>query len=211
MPSPRFSPCAALTIRDGIILVGADQAFILRQRARLRGVLSCLLVALGIPSDQSTDALEIGGTNETNLGSDLDADLYALSIVSKRFHFVVERTLYQTIRIVKELRKSHSHPLLLFMRTILVRNDLVSVVRSLELNSHQVVFEHREKGSMFAVPRMQLENEIVVRELEAGTLLVAWIHVEQSQPHNLAGSRHRHAGNVSASGHPRSPLQLLRL
>ncbi|CZT12040.1 uncharacterized protein RAG0_16021 [Rhynchosporium agropyri] len=145
-----------------------------------------------------------------------DADLYALSIVSKRFHFVVERTLYQSIRIVKELRKSHSHPLLLFMRTILVRNDLVSVVRSLELNSHQVVFEHRGKGSMVAVPRMQLENEIVRRTLaqpphfaaRTHFSLVAWIHVEQSQPHNLVGSRHRHAGNVSASGHPRSPLQL---
>ncbi|KAH7336085.1 hypothetical protein BKA65DRAFT_27537 [Rhexocercosporidium sp. MPI-PUGE-AT-0058] len=131
---------------------------------------------------------------------DAQADLHALSMVSKHFRALTEPMLYKEIQLVKEPRQSHSHPLLLFMRTIGGRQDLADVVKSLELSSYQMGFElgdHRSPVGIFAgreevaIARMCAEYVVSapllssrvawMQELKAGTLdafshlLLVWL------------------------------------
>ncbi|KAL2069166.1 hypothetical protein VTL71DRAFT_15504 [Oculimacula yallundae] len=121
-------------------------------------------------------------------------DLYSLSLVSKQFHSLTEEILYKDVRIVKEPRRGHLHPLLLFMGTILKRDDLKTVVKSLELNSYRMGFENGGE---------RRRETIAMRKKELFILLHCLKNVVSSPhlPARLAWTEELQAGTLDAFVH----------
>lgn len=118
-------------------------------------------------------------------------NLPCLPYVNRRFRYNAERQLYKSIRLIEEPRPAQSHQLLLLIRTLHERPDLLKKIKHLELNLYGMPFEAGHHRGPLSTPPGETEVQVA-------TACARAVMGDQSFTYKAAWAQELRAGTLDA-------------